>query len=327
MPNRFFIWRLSDDTPRELAPGVEATSAEPSDIRYHCGVLRELNQLLGDGGLTFLMTWHLDRFDEKFNDSIVLLIGDEMYQTPSYASKAKAVFKTGGVTRNSFTRTMKLPWSVAWRNLLRDLRNDVTAMRRHVNRWSTPMFEIPLGYHKLVDVSEIPFEQRTRDVFFAGALASSKQIELRPSIAARRQMMKGIDRAMRELPDRKFDCSLQPLKGKFTPQEYSHNLMNAKIVLCPRGNFDETFRFFEAARSGCVIVTEPLPDRWYYDDAPVVQLRGWSELSDKLRELFADPNHMLELSRSTKQWWERRASEPAVANYMVKQITSLGARG
>ena len=99
------------------------------------------------------------------------------------------------------------------------------------------MFELPLGYHKLVDVPAVPFDQRATDVFFAGALAPPMKVELRPSIAARRQMMKAIDEAKRTLPGRNIDCTLQPLRGKFTPRDYSHNLMNAKDCALPAGQF------------------------------------------------------------------------------------------
>ena len=320
--NQFYIWRLSESQPASLSPRDSAQTSAPSDIRYHGGVLSALDELLPDRGLTFLLTWHLDRFDDRFRDAVVLLIGDESYQTPTYAKHVRAVFKTGGVKRNSLAETLGLPWSVAWRNALRDARNDLKAMKRHIDRGTTPMYEIPLGYHTLVDVPQVPIEQRATDVFFAGSLAPAMKIELRPSIASRKLMMRAIDIAVREFPQLKFDCSLQPLKGKFAPAEYSRNLMNAKVVLCPRGNFDETFRFFEAARSGCVILTEPLPKRWYYEGAPAVQLPGgWGELSAQLRELFADPARLADMSQQTQSWWNERASEAAVARYISQQLT------
>jgi hypothetical protein len=318
--NQFHIWRLSQSQPATFSPRDEANTPEPSDIRYHAGVLHALDQLMPDAGMTFLLTWHLDRFDERLRDAVVLLIGDECYQTPSYASQVRAIFKTGGVKRNSLAQTFHLPWSVAWRNAMRDARNDLKALKRHIDRGRTPIYEIPLGYHTLVDVPEVPFDERPIDVFFAGSLAPAMKPELRPSIASRRQMMRAIDIAQVAFSDRKMDCSLQPLTRKFAPADYSRNLMNTKIVLCPRGNFDETFRFFEAARSGCVIITEPLPNRWYYEGAPVVQIRAWSELSAKLRELFADPARLSELSRRTQNWWEIKASEPAVAQYVASQL-------
>src|SRR5690349_10585521 len=125
--NQFYIWRLSEERPARFSPHEAAQTAEPSDIRYHAGVLSALDDWSRDRGLTFLLTWHLDRFDDRFRDAVVLLIGDESYQTPSYAAHARAIFKTGGVKRNSLARTFGLPWSIAWRNALRDLRNDLKA--------------------------------------------------------------------------------------------------------------------------------------------------------------------------------------------------------
>ncbi len=320
--NQFYIWRLSEEQPRQFSPRDASQTNEPSDIRYHAGILNSLDELLRDRGLKFLLTWHLDRFDERFRDAVVLLIGDESYQTPSYAARVRALFKTGGVKRNSLGRTFALPWPIAWRNALRDLRNDLKALKRRADHGKTPIYEIPLGYHTLVDVEDVPFDQRATDVFFAGSLAAPLKLDLRPSIASRKQMLAAIEEAKRQLPQLKFDCSLQPLRGKFTPAEYSRNLMNAKVVLCPRGNFDETFRFFEAARSGCVIVTEPLPERWYYEGSPAIQFRGWSDLSAKLRELFDDPARLSDVSRETRQWWDRAASESAVARYMSRHLNA-----
>lgn len=318
--NQFYIWRLSAEQPAPFSPRDASQTNDPSDIRYHAGILNSLDELMRDAGLTFLLTWHLDRFDDRFRDAVVLLIGDESYQTPAYAARVRAIFKTGGVRRNSLARTFALPWPIAWRNALRDLRNDVKALKRHADRGRTPIYEIPLGYHTLVDLEDVPFEQRATDVFFAGSLAAPLRLDLRPSIASRKQMLAAIEEAKRQLPQLTFDCSLQPLRGKFTPADYSRNLMKAKVVLCPRGNFDETFRFFEAARSGCVILTEPLPERWYYQNAPAIQLRRWPDLSAKLRELFDDPARLSDLSRQTRQWWNDRASEPAVARYMLRNL-------
>ena len=73
--NQFYIWRLSASQPASLSPRDAAATNEPSDIRYYGGVLQALDTLMPDHGLTVLLTWHLDRFDERFRDAVVLLIG------------------------------------------------------------------------------------------------------------------------------------------------------------------------------------------------------------------------------------------------------------
>ena len=61
--------------------------------------------------------------------------------------------------------------------------------------------------------------------------------------------------------------------------QYSELMDNTKIALCPHGYVSsETFRYFEAARAGCVILTEKKPDVWYYEDAPHVEIKSWNEL-------------------------------------------------
>ena len=49
--------------------------------------------------------------------------------------------------------------------------------------------------------------------------------------------------------------------------------MDARVCLAPRGASVETFRVLEGLRAGCVVVGERLPGHWFYDGAPVIQLR------------------------------------------------------
>ncbi len=324
--NRFYIWEAGVSRPEELWPESHLDPDQPSTIRYHCGILRHVSEALGPRGLTFLMTWNLDAFDDRFDGAIVLLIGDEMYQTPSYAGRVRAIFKTGGVRRNSYARTAKLPWSIAWRMGLRDARNDVRALSRRWRRGArrvAPMFPIPLGYHKLVDLPHVPIAQRPIDVFFAGALAPPMRFELRGSIMARRQMFAAIQTAEAAMPGLRFEYDLRPGIRKFEPADYSRMLMTSKIALCPRGNFDETFRFLEAARSGAIVITEPLPDRWYYAGVPAEQIRAWSALQRTLHHLTRAKEQWPQRSEQTRRWWDEMASEQAVARYVVQQLAAI----
>src|SRR5205823_6011021 len=82
---------------------------------------------------------------------------------------------------------------------------------------------------------------------------------------------------------------------------YSTRLMQAKVALCPRGNFDETFRVSEAAKFGCVAIVERLPERWYYHDAPVIQLDRWQSLQQALRDAFSDPAALAQRSEEMRR--------------------------
>ena len=298
-------------------------------MSYFCRVLDAVDQALPFAGLTFLITWNVDAFDERFEGAVVLLIGDEKYQAPSFIRRVRAVFKTGGTHPNPLRRTLELPWAIAWRVILRDLRNQLITIRRGLGRDAgAPRFEIPLGTYHLIDTPFVPIDERPVDVFFAGTAPKLGRGSPRPSVAARLQLRDAIRAAEVALPTWRFEHTLTRTdRVSYDAAEYSRRMMNARIIPCPRGNFDETFRLLEAAKSGCVIITEPLPKRWYYRNAPVIQISGWSELPATLQALACDPERIRELAVQTRHWWDNCVSEQAIARYFVEQLETSIASG
>ena len=328
MQNRFFLWLYSHAEPvlldwEDLPSGLPAT-----DLRYFLRILQHLDRLLPGAGMTFVLTWHLDAYHAVMQDAVILLIGDEQHQTPSYQGRVRAVFKTGGVRANPLLDTLRLPWPIAWRALLRDARNVSTRMRRWW-RYGSPgkvtsrMGELPLGYFQLREAETKPLQQRPVDVFFAGVQAVSGWT-LRASVAARQQMAAGLSAARAALPQYRFESLLAAFASgqRLSPEAYTQALANTKIALAPRGNFDETFRLFEAAKLGCVVVSDPLPQRWYHRDCPVVSIPQWSVLPGVLKGLLADPAKLSDLSQRTRQWWDAVLCEEAVARYIAKQLAN-----
>lgn len=141
---------------------------------------------------------------------------------------------------------------------------------------------------------------------------------------SRRSLVAGLEEARRDLPQLKIEHvgfgRFGSQTAALSPEDYSAQLMRSKIALCPRGNFDETCRLFEAARSGCVIIAELLPNRWYYTDSPAVQIRRWSHLPSTLRELFANTDALAVLARQTRTWWNTRAAERPVAEFICRTL-------
>src|SRR4051794_37597195 len=177
MRNRFFLWPRDLDGPRELVPSANAgefrlpDQLEPlreTGLRYFFRLAGELDAALPEAGVTFLLTWHLDAFDERFREAIVVLAGDEKHQVPSYVGKVRSIFKTGGIRRNPAGEILDLQPSIAWRVAVRDLRDHLFAARRrlrHRFHGSAPTFEIPLGYFLLTEVPFVPIPKRPTDVF------------------------------------------------------------------------------------------------------------------------------------------------------------------
>jgi hypothetical protein len=329
----FFLWRSGAPAATEFDPGEALTSFRGTGYHYFCGVLANVQANLPDRDqdLRFLLTWNVDSFDQKFRDAVVILVGDEKYQVPSWASEARAIFKTGGLRRNTARATLGLPAGVAWRVALRDARNIGLAVWRRLRRGRhdpelPPMFEVPMGDYALVDVPYVPINERPVDVFFAGSTGDAGRLNLRPRVASRKLMFDALDSArsgsLALAVDQVAFTNFGDASGALDVGEYSARLMRAKIALCPRGNFDETFRLFEAARSGCVAITEPLPQRWYYEDAPAIELKRWSDLDTTLASLLSDPAGLEEIAARHQRWWRRCISEEILAEYVCARVGS-----
>jgi hypothetical protein len=107
-----------------------------------------------------------------------------------------------------------------------------------------------------------------------------------------------------------------------SPEEYSEFLMDSKVCVVPRGNNIETWRLFEAARFGCVVIAETLPDRWYYDEFPSIEVDRWKGSKNVIEEVLSDGGKAKSLHENMKRWWARVCSEKPVGSYMAKKIES-----
>ena len=329
MENRFFRWRGIDANPTQIVPREFLPQVPRTDVRYFVRILQHLDEMLPGAGLTFFLTWHLDAFHEAMQDAVVILVGDEHNQMPSYQARVRVIFKTGGLRRIPVRRTLRLPMSIASRVLLRDAWNGVSRIKRRVEyrlprNFVTPAYDIPVGTGALLDVDPPPIQQRQVDVFFAGG-ASSGWVP-RARTTARKQMAAAVAAARIALPQYRMKLILErDASGSgLSPAIYTATLANAKIALAPRGNYDaESWRLFEAAKLGCVIVTEPLPPRWYFRDCPAVSIQKWSLLPGVLRDLLHDPSTLRQLSLRSRQWWTETVSEAAVAGFIAQIIVSL----
>lgn len=82
-------------------------------------------------------------------------------------------------------------------------------------------------------------------------------------------------------------------------RSYLEMMMDTKICLVPRGTSFETTRLFEAMKYSCIVVTEALPQRWYLDDVPVIQVEDWNQIEAILESLLSNPELMQELHQES----------------------------
>lgn len=338
---------------REAHPWDPYSGAEPplADCRYFGGVLRELERDWSGPPLTVYMTKDTEWLPGYGPDVIVILLNEEWFRTPAYASQVLAVLRT----------LPGRPW-FPWGTLIPPTRLDLFAVAnfgrilvdRHLAQRRARAFadargwgpfrtdntiDVPLGYAKQPDRPITPFAQRGTDVYFGGSLVHDldrkerwKQVAKRlvgnPKQMFRSAMLDALEEFRRHHPDVRAKVTVS---GEFRDlsstqvTDYAQDMMDARIALVPRGTAAESYRLFEAWRYGCIVICEPLPPRWFLEGAPAIIVNSWSELDGVLGELLADPARQLALHEASLRWWRDVCSEEAVGRRLVARLADLRA--
>lgn len=171
---------------------------------------------------------------------------------------------------------------------------------------------VPLGCNK--DVPVLPVQamaDRSLDLFFIG------RDEYRDDFYA--AMAEQYPEAARG-PKIEIEKALG-FRAGHTPEVYAHKLAQTKIALCPRGVSHETFRIYEALRSGCAVIAARQLPSWFNEGWPVIEVDDWSGLKDLAEGLLGDEKRLTEISVQSRAWWEEKCSEEAVAHYMARELS------
>ncbi|WP_263353004.1 hypothetical protein [Acidicapsa acidisoli] len=100
--------------------------------------------------------------------------------------------------------------------------------------------------------------------------------------------------------------------------------MDSKICLAPRGTVLDSFRFFEGLRAGCLVVCEHLTDEWFYDGAPVLRIKDWSDLPRVVEPYLYDNASLEEARLRSLGWWRDKCGEKAVGRVMAEYLVKAG---
>ena len=179
------------------------------------------------------------------------------------------------------------------------------------------VYSFPLGYNKKhISQENKPICDRTIDVFFSGHMSSqNRHTSMLPVIKYFKNLPKNKRPKLDINISRGFNMGL-------SGEEYSQRLHNSKIAICPHGNVSvETFRFYEAARSGCVIVSPPLPSTDIYKNSNVVQVKNWhTDAGPVIMELVGDNDKLISIQRSIQDDWKNTLCEKAAANRILSKL-------
>ncbi len=336
--NTYFVCLGNDKAPIAWDPFDERTQINVH-TDYFGKALAAFDRMAVAGGFTVYLTWDLRRLPSYGDRVIAVVLGDEWCRIPAYAHRVHSVFKCYGVgpdlgvaagRRMSYQKVLTL-----FQYLQARLRYVPGRARAFLNalRGKPAMdriYPIPLGYANQVELPVRPLDERRYDLAFAGSVVhkpyplwSPKRWFQTPKSYARNTMLGVLEWLVSHRTDWALDLKITDSYRAIRtadPNEYSHRMMDTRICLAPRGTSFETFRYFEGMRYGCIVVTEFLPARWFYDGAPAVIIDDWRDLEDVLDALLADPKQMEERHQASLRWWRERCSPEALGRYMAETV-------
>jgi len=108
--------------------------------------------------------------------------------------------------------------------------------------------------------------------------------------------------------------------------EYCDVMNDTKIALVPTGSGSlESFRFFEAMRAGCVVLSVGMPHVAMYNVSPKIFMdQNWTSLNEAMDYLMSREEEMSYLSKSARVWYEYFCSPEKVADYMFNELQKRG---
>ncbi|WP_404784022.1 exostosin family protein [Altericista sp. CCNU0014] len=335
-------WNIFDPKPR-AEPELFWTQSD-----YCAKVLQVLEKTSEFKHLTFYITFdRLDELPSYGKNVVVIMVGDEACRIPLYFYKVLAVFKPYGTKpflgcnpflNPSYINCLSLlQFLKSWINCLPGLWNFGLNRLRLGRSYRNNLFTIPLGYYKQLELPIKTFEARQYDIFFAGSVDNDTYIKgslkdritqwlKPPKTLSRKQMISNLNSLKSKHPELNIRLSLTP--GFFSTEAsdsrtYSEQLMNSKICLVPRGTSFETYRFFEAMRYGCVVISEALPSRWFYDKSPAVSIKNWHQLGLVVQELMENRELMFNKHREALMWWRNKCSPEVTGQYIIQKLRQL----
>jgi hypothetical protein len=272
--------------------------------------------------------------------TIVIIIGEERFLVPKYASDVLAVFRCMGPHyREAFPlRKDYVGLLIGLRELRRHLltlsANLKSILSRLIlGRRSAPFYVIPLGYASKVEQTPPAIGSRPYDVSFIGSKnpylensRSFRDLVGTPKSVSRQRMLESLSRYSQSHPERNVHVRLTGDFGesmKAGPDHFAEILNKSKICLAPRGGSVETTRLYQGIICGCVVISEPLPPYSFYEDAPIVCIKHWNKLGTVLDDLLNCPERLEQLSARGREWWETRCSETVVARFIAERVLAV----
>ncbi|WP_158747918.1 hypothetical protein [Acidobacterium sp. S8] len=330
-------------SPREWDP-QNPDPKLPRDCLYFGKALVEMEQHLQDEEISCYLTWDNDSLPELGHHVVAILIGEESGLIPRYARHVRLVARVMG--RRPFLGVRR--WSPLnhLKVLLaaKHLRNWMFHLRSWV-RYQIPPSSWPPKVHSKANIAHLPWgsaslvevpvkkmQERNRNYYFSGGIAvrsdfSYRKVISSPKILARQALVDAVAAIEKKHPHLVSGQTIRVHKQTSTGElsdirDYAQRLMDSKVCLAPRGSVADTWRFFEGLKSGCAVITNPMPDEWYYRGVPAIQIESWTELEAVLLPLLADEARLEEMHVQSLRYWDQVCGEKALGRYLAQTISA-----
>jgi glycosyltransferase involved in cell wall biosynthesis len=326
---------------------IDGDAANPIDPRtvetlgfgfdYYMEVFRVLESSHDISGLDFFISIRCPDLLPRYGKSVVLFVlCDPWYLFRPYFYRIGGVFKCHTI-RPQLVGTGSDPQqflSTVVQYALRSISHFRSRLRSRILTLGTSeararVYSLPLGYFFNPGPPSTEIRDREVGFSFAGSVEyiANDGFNLRRLLApakliSRRKMAAALETYLTRHPNsgmvKKTSHFMESISHR---EEYLNLLKRSKVVVCPRGEISETYRFFEAAACGCAIICEPLPLAWYYEGQPAVIVNDWRKLDTVLDELLTNDAKLTEIARRTAEYWRDLVSEAAIARYIVAQLS------
>jgi Glycosyl transferases group 1 len=331
--NRYFIIDKNPNAEVDVF-AVDRDAAQP----FYREVCRNIETASDFWGLTFYISARAPaRLPHYGKDVVLLLIAEELYAHHAYYSRLLAIFRclpVRPIYLDGFPLRAEHLSSLAHygykylqyiKSLLRLLRNGEALDLR---RSSARSMYIPLGCFTHFEPGVASMSSRDIDYAFLGSVtynSSEKKwfhaLMESPKETVRRLMCASMREVSATGRWRGFLHTTGDMKesmSKSNQTTYAEILGRCKISLVPRGTCYDTYRFFESLKAGCVVICEPLPDRWFYEGHPGIIIKNWRDLPRLLDRLLEDPDLLERKSREGLRFYNERCTQEVVAKRMVE---------
>jgi hypothetical protein len=314
------------DDGRGSLPVEEVLEGAPNDLHYFVAAAEAAAPFV-DGVHRFVISYSPSTAHLLTPRDVCLFVGDET-ATPLPGRPVCPVFRTYGERFGIPRRGLSADPVLTITEIAQWARN---AMRAGLRNWPDtfplrgprPPAWLPLGMpaFQIVPPSVPQIVERPIEVGFRGSVGGGKRYA--PKSVSRRRMLSELTRMSRDLV---VDCAeIESFGASYSrdPSDYVEALLGTKICLAPRGGSTETYRVFEGAMAGCVLITEPLPPAWFYAGLPRIELCSWSQLPEAVDALRSHPPLMESMSRAGRDWAVNVISPEAIGAWIARCVDAL----